>query len=91
MTEPSNEELATIARFDEQNLTDQEIATISRFKTVLGDMGVQAELLLEFVDIVGDFEAGSRALNTFVSDIDNTPADAMIGAGVSLKVHKVHP
>lgn len=80
MTEQSR----TSNRLDEQYLTDQEIETIGRFKAALQDMGVQGELLLGFVAAVGDYEAASSALRNFATDIDNTPADVMGDAAVSL-------
>lgn len=66
------------------NLTDEEVATITRFKRALDDAGVRGFLMERFAILPGGGELVARVLDTYMDDVSRTDASAMHEAGMSL-------
>lgn len=67
-------------------LTDDEIATLDRFKEVLDDMGVQGKLAEQSAMARPyDGETSARIFNSYMMDVRSTESSEMHGAGVSLR------
>jgi len=65
-------------------LTDEEVATITRFQRSLRDVGVQVRLMEQYIGSMPlDGEQAEQLIRAYVKDVGNTDAFDMQKAGVS--------
>ena len=65
-------------------LTEDEIESINRLKSALGDMGVQGVLNAALSGSSSNPEFESQSLRVFIADVQNTDSAHMHEAGLSL-------